>query len=84
MKKQVVDLVRNYIRRLSDEDISFLYCRLRDKFEDDLPEAIKFIERSPEMDRWLSTSKSADDLYNMVDVIYQYLEQDARILAAKV
>lgn len=79
MKKQVADLVRNYVRKLSEDDLVFLHHRLRDRFRNDLAEAIHFIEKSSEMDRWFSTSRSAIDLYDMVDIVHQYIGQDTRL-----
>jgi len=78
MKKSTVDLVRKYVRRLPDEDLVYLHARLSQRLGGDLGEAVTFIEKSPEMDRWFATASSADDLYDMCDLVYQYLESDPR------
>ena len=78
MKKSVVDLVRAYVRRLSDADFIFLHTRLSQRLGNDVADAIDFMEKSPEVDRWFSTSTGANGLYDMVDVVYQYLESDSR------
>lgn len=78
MKKSVVDLVRVYIRRLADDDFIFLHTRLSQRLGNDVADAVNFMEKLPEMDRWFSTSASANDLYDMVDIVYQYLESDSR------
>jgi len=78
MKKSTVDLVRGYIRRLNDDDVTFLHSRLSQRLGNDVADAVGFIEKTPEMDRWFATSDDADDLYDMVDVVYQYLEVDPR------
>ncbi len=74
MRKQVVDLVRSYVRNLPYEDRTFLYSRLRDRYCGDIGDAIVLIQRNPEMDRWMSTGCNAWDLYNMVDVVFQYVD----------
>ena len=81
MKKSVVDLVRGYIRRLSDDDFIFLHTRLSQRLGNDVAEAVNFMEKTPEMDRWFSTSVDAIDLYDMVDIVYEYLESDPRLKA---
>ena len=79
MRKQVADLVRNYVRSLTDGELGWLYVRLHDRLQDDIAEAILFMSKNPQMDRWLYTSYTAYDLYDMVDIVQQYVEQDNRL-----
>ena len=74
MKKQVADLMHSYLRKLSDDDRSFLQLRFRERMCGDMGEAVAFLQRNSEMDRWLSTASTANDLYDMVDTVAQYLE----------
>ncbi len=74
MKKHIVDLVRGYVHHLPDDDFDFLHGRLRDRLGGDLGDALQFIQENPEMDNWLLGAKSAFDLYDMVDTIYQYVD----------
>ena len=78
MKKSVVDLVRGYIRRIPDDDFIFLHTRLTQRLGGDVAESVIFMEKMPEMDRWFSTAAGANDLYDMVDIVYEYLESDSR------
>ena len=79
MRKQVADLVRNYVRSLTDGELGWLYDRLHDRLQDDVAEAILFMSKFPQMDRWFYTSCTANELYDMVDIVQQYVEQDNRL-----
>ncbi len=74
MKKQVVDLVRGYVRNLPNEDRAFLHSRLRDRYCGDVGDAVVLMQRNPEMDRWMSTGDRAWDVYDMVDTVFQYID----------
>lgn len=76
MKKQVVDLVRNYIRRLSDDDFTFIYSRLHDRMGGDMGDAISQMQRSPDIDHWFSTAKTCNEMYDMIDLVYQYMDSE--------
>ena len=82
MRKQVSDLARNYVRLLSDSDLIWLYNKLHDRLGDDVAEAIQFMSKSSQIDRWFATSRTANELYDMVDIIQQYVEQDNRLLVS--
>lgn len=79
MKRQIADQVRFYVRKLSDTDLVWLHHRLTERMGDDLSRALIFMSRTPEMDRWLASSRSADELYDMIDIIVQYISQDSRL-----
>jgi hypothetical protein len=81
MRKQVADLVRNYVRSLGEGELGWLCNRLRDRLGGDVADAVLFMSKSPQMDRWLGTSRTANELYDMVDIVQQYVEQDNRLAA---
>jgi len=79
MKKQTADMIRNYVRKLSESELMWLHHRLIARLGNDLAESIKVMSKSPEMDRWFFTSTSAIELYDMVDIVQQYVERDNRL-----
>lgn len=78
MRRQVSDLVRNYIRRLSDQEMHWINHRLNDRLGNDLAEVLNFMSKSSDMDRWFASSKSPNELYDMIDTVHQHLLHDHR------
>ena len=74
MNNQTASMVRAYLRRLPDEDRTFLHTRLRERFGGDVGSAVIVMQKDAHIDRWLSTARSANELYDMVDIVAQYLE----------
>lgn len=74
MNKQVVDLIRNYIKRLSEKDLDFLRSRFRDRYCGDVGEVVQFLQQNPDIDRWLIQAKNGNELLDKVDTIGQYVE----------
>lgn len=68
MKKPDLYL-REYCSSLSDENVRFLATRLGQKMSGDLAEALDFVSRTRELDRWLGSARSSDELYDMIDMI---------------
>jgi hypothetical protein len=82
MRKQTADLVRNYVRSLTEGDLGWLHSRLSDRLDDDVASAINFMSKNQHMDKWFDTSKTAEELYDMVDIVQQYVEQDSRLTSS--
>ena len=78
MRRHIAQLVTNYIRRLADKEAIWLYNRLHDRLGNDVAEALRFMSKSPDMDRWFATSRSANELYDMVDMVARFVKQDNR------
>jgi len=63
------DTIKEYVRKLTDDDLRFLHMRLSQRIGSDLAEAIDLLQRNAEVDHWLSLSKSATDFYDMIDAV---------------
>ena len=79
MRKQVADLVRNYVRTLTDNDLVWLDSRLHDRLGGDVAEAVNFMGKNIHMDKLLCTAMTAYELYDIVDLVEQYVQQDQRL-----
>ena len=82
MRKQVADLVRNYVRSLGEGDLGWICNRLRDRLGGDVAEVVNFMSKSPQIDRWLSETRTANELYDCVDIVQRYAEQDNRLVVS--
>ncbi len=72
------DTVKEYSRKLNDDDLRFLQMRFDQRVGQDLGEALEFIQRNSDMDHWLSLSKSASDLFDMIDVVDVAIQNEAK------
>lgn len=63
------DTVREYVRRLTDDDLRYLHMRLTQRVAEDVGEAVEFLQQNADVDHWLGLSKSATELFEMIDVI---------------
>jgi hypothetical protein len=74
--KKPENMVREYVRRLSDEDLKFINGRLNQRLSNDLSEVLNYLSRANEMDRWLASAKGASELYDMVDMVHSFVEKE--------
>ena len=64
-------VLREYVAELSDDDLKFLEGRLNQRLSGDIAEVLNFLEKNSKVDFVLSKGKSADDLYDAVDLIQE-------------
>lgn len=64
-------LVREYVRRLSDDDLHNICTRLSQHVAGDWAECAMIFERDKEINRWLLSANGADEWFDMVDSIGQ-------------
>lgn len=72
------DILKEYVSRLTDENLRFLDLRLKHRLTGDLADAVNLLSSSPDMDRHLSHSKGADDFYDALDAIQKAVERESR------
>jgi hypothetical protein len=62
-------LIREFVRRISDEDLRFLNSRFRQNLEGDRASIANLLSQDKEMDRWLASALSANEWFGMLDLI---------------
>ena len=72
------DSIKEYARKLSDEDLRFLNMRLSQRIGADVAEAVELLQRNSDVDHWLGLSKSASDFYDMIDTVDVALQTEAK------
>jgi hypothetical protein len=75
MKKPEV-LLKEYVGKLSDDNLTFLHVRFDQRLQGDLAESLDFLAKTSDMDRWLNTAKSAEDFGNLVDLVSDYVVKE--------
>ena len=77
-EKKGDNFLKEYASRLSDGDLRFLDMRLKHRLTGDLAEAVNFLSSAPDMDRYLSNAKGANDFYDLLDGVQKQVEKEAR------
>lgn len=69
--------IRDAVRKISDDDIRFLYMRLTQRFGGDIAESLVLIQDEyPDLHRLLSGTISADGVYDIVDSIQKSIQDE--------
>jgi hypothetical protein len=77
MKKPEV-MLKEYVGRLSDDDLSYLNMRLSQKLCGDLSDGLNILQKNSEVDKWLCTAASAQQFFEMVDIIADYVDKESK------
>lgn len=68
------EVIRSYVKSIPELQLRDLYDRLHQNFYGDMAEALKIFQESPEIDRWLLTSKNVVEFFEMIDTLKHYVE----------
>ena len=63
-------LLREYVSTLSYKELLFLKTRFSQRVGGDLGDAVNFVSKNEEMDKWLLSAECAEDFYQMIDVLF--------------
>jgi len=75
-----ISLIKNYCKRLSDEDLEKISDLLPQKVAGDRAIACELLGKDKEVDKWLSLSVGADDFFLCIDSIGEFaiIEKEER------
>ena len=69
-------ILTEYVKKVSDEDLSWLRIRCKQDVSGDKGEIANFFSRDREVDRWLSTAPGADDFFDMLELVSYHVQQE--------
>jgi len=69
--KKDCSLVKEYVQRISTDDLSFIVERLDQPLCGDRSDVALAFQKDKEIDRWLFQSTGAEDWFNKVDSIQE-------------
>ena len=72
------DFLREYVRRLNDDDLKYLSTRMTYRVGSDLGEAVELIQKNQELDRWLAGAASCTAFFDMIDQLDGYIQQETK------
>jgi hypothetical protein len=75
-KKQ--DVVREFVRGLSDEELRFLQTRLSQRLNGDLGEAATMMQGFPSLDKWLVEAASHHEFFARMDHIEAMVQGEVK------
>jgi hypothetical protein len=62
-------VLKEYVSSLSYKELLFIKTRFSQRVGGDLGEAVNFVSKNEEMDKWLLSAEGAEDFYQMLDVL---------------
>ncbi len=80
--KKVDTLIKEYVTRLSEDDLQFVSSRCTQLLQDDRIHVLDFMSRNRDMDRLLSSTDSADELFDCLDVVGSLAQKEIKKMSA--
>ncbi len=74
--KKPETVLREYAKRLSDEDLRNMNSLLTQRLFGDTAKALEFMSKVPDMDRFLRDQKSSGELFDVLDLIQTNLTEE--------
>jgi len=73
-----LDTLKEYARKLSDDDLHYLHLRFSQRIGADVAEAIELIQQNADMDYWLSLAKTSTDFFDMIDIVDNGIQSEMK------
>ena len=77
MKKSDL-MLKEYSKRLSDEDLRFLNARFTQNLQDDHADIFNKLSTDKEVNHWLSTALSGLEFFAMVDKVGEFVVRESK------
>lgn len=76
MKKSIQDVVKNYVRKLSESDLEILHSRFTERLNGDFEESLTIMQKVPELDKLLCSAPTSAEFYNIIDTAEEAIEAE--------
>lgn len=67
--KNCENVLKEYVRKLIDDDLKYLFFRCNQLLCGDRAEISEFLSQNRDLDRWLQSAASASELFDMLDLV---------------
>lgn len=74
--KKVDTMLKEYVGRLTVDNLKFLSGRLSQRLGSDLAEAIDTLSNCNDLDKWFGSAHSCDEFYDMLDKTQEYIDRE--------
>lgn len=78
MRKDQRTGVIEYVNKLNEDELRFLYTRLVERVSGDLAEALEYLSKHPNLDNTLSSAISGAELFDMADNIRDIVVREVK------
>ncbi len=72
------DILSEFVKSLSDEDIRYIHFHLSERKGGDVAEIVEYLQQIPEIDTALRSALDARNFYDMIDEIYGLVDCEIR------
>lgn len=69
MKRSSNEIIRNYTRKLFDNDLDFIASRLIDNYSGDMAVCLEFLQKNSDIDKILDSADDIKDFYAIIDLL---------------
>lgn len=76
--KKNSDVVKEFVKKMSDDDLKFVNSRLTQRLGGDIAEAIELIQNDKNIDAWFSTANNGNDFFDMVEVVHSVVQMEVK------
>ncbi len=70
--KKSESFLKEYVFKLSDDNLKYLHNLLAQRLSGDLAEAVDFLSGNNDIDRWLALAKNSTEFYDDLDLVTKY------------
>lgn len=78
MRKEQRAFVIEFIGKLNEDDLRFLYTRLTEQISSDHADALEYLSKNSNMDSILASALSSTELFDMSDHIRDIVSREAK------
>lgn len=74
--KKIDSVIKEYVMKLPFDSLKYLFDRFDERIGPDLSEAIDFISKNPDIDKFLGAAKNYEEFWNAVDIVGAAIERE--------
>lgn len=74
--KKVDTMLKEYVARLTVDNLKFLSGRLSQRIGGDLAEAIDTMANCNDLDKWFGSAHTCNEFYDMIDKVQEYIDRE--------
>ncbi len=75
MKKTDI-VLKEYASKLSVDVLKILSQKLENRVGSDVAEVLDAMSTCSDLDKWLASAKTCDELYDMIDLAQEYIDRE--------
>ena len=77
-KRKNAEIFKNYVGKLSDDDLKYLNIRLSERIEHDISEAVDMILKDVEVDKLMGEADNAFGFFDMLDEAEVVVQRESK------